>query len=221
MDSLSLKKKNRTMCNGDGTAPQAEPKPLDHPNWDEVQQMINLKVAEAMNDFFSIHSKALMRLERLIQKHLLNKVDSLSPGDLREIAVLVRKVLKRLKPVFLHPTDDFQVARPQAPEIENPDVERRSTDVIFQNPCCTVQPVARHRKRSKRHPSCSQLDCQASRIFKDRERIQFEVNLVMLKKSLFSLHLNRNNRYWPRYQRASRHPAGKVHLPIDPPPFSD
>ncbi|XP_070075278.1 uncharacterized protein [Drosophila takahashii] len=219
--------------------------PLDQANWEQVQQEIDLKVTEAMKDFYSIHSKGLLRMERLIQRDLLPKLEANSSGNLREIVELVKRLLQRvenLRPVFKLQLDEGAAKKVQSPPDDAPSpaptplltVSKRpekikaTTDVIFRNPRCTGQAVSdsesqlpelpkrrRHKKQRKDAAQHQDLQPEDSYIIKERERMQFQVNLVLLKKSLFSLHLNRNNRYWPRAHRASLSKVPKPR-PIDP-----
>jgi len=244
---------------------RAEPKPLgpeatnprptpslSQANWKQVQREIHLKVAEAMKDFYSIHSEALLRVERILERDLLPKLESNAGGDLKEIADLVRRLLLRvenLQPVFklqldegtrkqavvgklLQATSGLPVASPSSDADEKPEWQGTTAvtvAVIFRNPRCTGQavserelPVVNERRRCKiqRRDGGAQIpETQERRLYRERERAQFEVNLVLLKKSLFSLHLNRNNRYWPRSRRPITEPRGPIHRPIDPAPF--
>ncbi|XP_037725116.1 uncharacterized protein LOC119556763 [Drosophila subpulchrella] len=226
------------------------PRPsLSQANWKQVQREIDLKVAVAMKDFYNIHSQALLRVERTIEKDLLPKLESNATGDLKEIADLVRQLLIRvenLRPVFrlqldeetakqavvdkpLQATSGVPVASPSPNADEKPESEGTTTataDVIFRNTRYTGQTVSerelpvvkerrRRRKTQVRDDGAQISETEERRLYKERERAQFEVNLVLLKKSLFSLHLNRNNRYWPHNRRSSREPKGPIHRPID------
>ncbi|XP_016962792.1 uncharacterized protein LOC108033103 [Drosophila biarmipes] len=213
----------------EATSPRPTPS-LGQATWKQVQQEIDFKVAEAMKDFYSIHSKALLRVERIIERDLLPKLESKASGNLREIADLVRRLLLRvenLRPVFrlqldegtekqavvdklLHATNGLPEARPSPNADEKPQTQgttTTATDVIFRNP---------RWKKQRRDGGAPVAKAEERRLYKERERAQFEVNLVLLKKSLFSLQLNRNNRYWPRSHWPARDHRGPIHRPVDP-----
>ncbi|XP_043658802.1 uncharacterized protein LOC122623612 [Drosophila teissieri] len=233
---------------------------LDPANWDAVQQEINVKVAEAMQGFYSVHSKALQKMERLIRQRLVPELTSTSSSDLKEIADLLRRLVDRVEsvePVIKIKLDEGTLPQPQPlgqsqllHQLKNGlSVVSRSledsgasgsqeaeaaaatvtTILIYRNPRCNGQSnserdllavAAREQhKRPKSEPSSSSAKRSDSYVVRERERAQCQLNLVLLKKSLFSIHLNRHKRYWPPVHHARRHAKAPVHRPVDTTPF--
>lgn len=78
-------------------------------NWEELQQAVRVNVAEAMEDFYRRHARALRKLELIIETELLPKLKGIPPDgraskETRRTAELVKRLLcrvARLRPVIM------------------------------------------------------------------------------------------------------------------------
>ncbi|XP_039497162.1 uncharacterized protein LOC120455244 [Drosophila santomea] len=230
--------------------------PLKPPNWDAVQQEINVKVAEAMKGFYSVHSKALHKMERLIHQKLVPELTGTSSSDLKEIAELLRRLVDRVESV--EPVIKIKLEEDTLPQqLDKTQLLRQlknglsvvsrsledsgasgsleaaaaaaatvTTIVIYRNPRCNGKSISErnllvaraHKSRPKSEPSSSAKSSD-SYVVRERKLTQCQVNLMLLKKSLFSIHLNRCKRYWPPVHHSRRHAKTSVHLLVDTTPF--
>ncbi|XP_030378601.1 uncharacterized protein LOC115627158 [Scaptodrosophila lebanonensis] len=95
--------------------------------WDEVQRLIKIEVSHAMDNFYSVHSSALNKLEQLIMEDLMPRLQTARdrPVTREEQEQLIRRVLQLLNNVKnVHPLV-INVGR--SPQRDSQSSSRRST----------------------------------------------------------------------------------------------
>ncbi|XP_017064993.1 uncharacterized protein LOC108103817 [Drosophila eugracilis] len=189
--------------------------PLDQVNWEKVQREIRLKVAEAMEGFYSMHSKAWVKMQQLIQEELLPKLERNAMGDLKEITELMRRLIVRVENL----RSDFELHW----DMETSKKNRKSTqkkddiqslepyffDVIYQNPRCISRATS---EREFLRESSPQSEDEST--LEEHQLFQFQVNQAFVKKSMISMYLNRKSCYCPIHNRTKRN-HGPIHQPRD------
>lgn len=66
-------------------------------NWEELQQDVRMNVADAMEDFYRRHARALCKLELIIETELLPKLkDGRASQETRWTVELVERLLFRV-----------------------------------------------------------------------------------------------------------------------------
>ncbi|XP_017052177.1 uncharacterized protein LOC108095553 [Drosophila ficusphila] len=258
MDSVNWKAKKRKMSSvvedsGDAsttaaaaaasTAASAAASAALQQMWPQIQDEIRLRVDQCMRVFYTIHSEALMRLERVIEQELLPKLEGNGngSGELHQIREMMQQLLERVEQLSPAEKDDriakSMHSQPSLNGIQMPGCSRASqnqsaaepirlgADILFYNPQCTWPSLSEGEMLllQRRHnpsyqvgvPSGSELESPTSRIQSDRERNQLEANLMMMKSQI-SLNINYQNFFLPRNQGPIRRsPAGHIHEPRD------